>query len=409
MTSHPVSSPSTTGGLSLGGLCRYFLRLGATGFGGPVALVGYMQRDLVEERGWYTLQEYRDGLAIAQMAPGPLAAQLATWLAFARFGVRGATLATLIFVAPAFLIVVALAAVYVAAGGAPWIASVFYGVAPAAIAIIAYSAWRLVAATIGRDLLLLGIAFGLFALTLWSGSELVLAFLAAGLIVAVARIGVRQSVNAVARRIRGGALAMVAEVQAQTHVLLIQAAPQTQLLWDLFVYFLIAGTFVFGSGLAIVPFLHQGLVVETGWLTNQEFLDSVAVGLITPGPVVITAAFAGYLIAGFAGATVGALGVFLPAYLLVVIPGKWILRHKDQPAVSAFIVGVSAAATGAIAASVVILGRGAIVDPATELIAVTALVTLVAIRRWKPRRLVRAAEPMIVVVAGVLGLALRGV
>ena len=183
-------------------------------------------------------------------------------------------------------------------------------------------------------------------------------------------------------------------------------APQ---LWDLFVYFLIAGTFVFGSGLAIVPFLHEGLVVQTGWLTDREFLDSVAVGLITPGPVVITASFAGYLIAGLAGATLGALGVFLPAYLLLVIPGPWILRHKDQPAVRAFIVGVSAAATGAIAAAVVILGRGALFDPATFLIAFAALAALVAIRHWKPPVLTRLAEPAIVGVAALIGLALHGV
>src|SRR5262249_42879074 len=150
-------------------------------------------------------------------------------------------------------------------------------------------------------------------------------------------------------------------------------------LWDLFAYFAIAGTFVFGSGLAIVPFLHEGLVVQTGWLTNQEFVDAVAVGLITPGPVVITASFAGYLIAGWPGPPVGARGVFLPAYLLVVIPGPWILRHKDHPAVRAFIVGVSAAATGAIAGSVVILGRAAIVDPTTAAVALTALAGLIAI------------------------------
>lgn len=405
----PVSAreASKSSEATLAAVCRYFLRLGATGFGGPVALVAYMQRDLVEERGWYSLQEYRDGLAIAQMAPGPLAAQLATWLAFARHGVRGATLATLAFVAPAFLLVVAIAAVYVAAGGAPWIASVFYGVAPAAIAIIAYSAWRLIVVTLGRDVLLLAVAGALFALTLWSGSELVVAFLAAGMAVVIARTGLRESAAGLARRVRGGAPAMVALWPHSP--LAVMAASQGPLLWDLFVYFLIAGTFVFGSGLAIVPFLHEGLVVQTGWLTNQEFLDSVAVGLITPGPVVITAVFAGYLIAGLAGATVGALGVFLPAYLLVVIPGPWILRHKDNPGVRAFIVGVSAAATGAIAAAVVILGRGAIIDAFTAIMFLAALVGLVAIRRWKPRYVTRMAEPIIVGIAAMIGLAVHGV
>jgi chromate transporter len=387
-------------------MCRYFLRLGSLGFGGPVALVGYMQRDLVEERGWFAPQEYRDGLAIAQMAPGPLAAQLATWLAFVRHGAVGATFATLCFVAPAFLIVLVIAAIYVAAGGAPWIASVFYGVAPAAVAIIAYSAWRLAAVTLGRDPLLLAVAVLLFAVTVASGSELFVAFIAAGLAVVVVRLGARSIATAVAGRFRTGPTAVIGMLGEHQ---VAAAATQLPVLWDLFVYFLAAGAFVFGSGLAIVPFLHQGLVVDNGWLTDREFLDAVAVGLITPGPVVITAGFAGYLIAGLPGAAVSTLGVFLPAFLLVVLPGRWILRHKDRPAMRAFIVGVSAAATGAIAAAVVILGRGAIVDLATLLIAVAAFAAIVAIRRWKPPVLSALGEPAIVGVAALIGLGLRGI
>jgi chromate transporter len=186
------------------------------------------------------------------------------------------------------------------------------------------------------------------------------------------------------------------------------ATLQLSLLADLATFFFVAGAFVFGSGLAIVPFLHEGLVVQHGWLDEQQFLDSVAVGLITPGPVVITAAFAGFLIAGLPGALVGALGVFLPVYLFVILPGPWIVRHKDRPAIRAFVAGVSAAAAGAIVAATILLGRQAIVDAAGVVIAVAALVALLAIRRWKPPLISRLAEPVIVVAAGAVGLALRG-
>jgi chromate transporter len=388
---------------SIAELCRYFLRLGASGFGGPVALAGYMQRDLVEERGWVTPQEYRDGLAVAQVAPGPLAAQLAMWLAFVRHGVRGATFVSLAFVAPAFLIVVALAWIYVAAGGAAWVGSVFYGVAPAAIAIIALSAYRLTALTLGRDPLLIAIASVLVVLTIVTGSEVAVAFVASGLLVVLVRHDVRPALRRMAARLHIGSAAV-----SILGPLVPAGAWQVPLLWEMLVYFSFAGAFVFGSGLAIVPFLHQGLVLDHGWLTEQQFLDSVAVGLITPGPVVITASFAGFLIAGLPGALVGTIGVFLPAYLLVVLPGHWILRHKDAPLVRGFISGVSAAATGAIIGAVVVLGRRALVDGPTVLIAASSLVALVAIRRWKPPFLGSLAEPTVVLVSGVVGILLRG-
>ena len=390
-------------GPTLRAFCGYFLRLGSLGFGGPVALAGYMQRDLVEERGWISPQEYRDGLAIAQVAPGPLAAQLAMWLVFVRHGVRGATWASLAFIAPAFIIVVLLAWVYVGAGGATWVASVFYGVAPAAIAIIALAAWRLTSLTLGRDLLLIAIAAVLAVMTVVTGSEVALAFIAAGLLVAALRSDLRPGLRGLAGRLKGRNLAFVF-----LEPVFPVAAGQAQLLWEMLVFFTFAGTFVFGSGLAIVPFLHQGLVVDTGWLTDRQFLDSVAVGLITPGPVVVTAAFAGFLIAGLPGAFVGAIGVFLPAYLLVVLPGRWILRHKDKSSVLAFIVGVSAAATGAIIGAVVVLGRGALIDGFTVAIFLGALVALLAIRRWKPPVLTKLAEPAVVGVAALLGLLIRG-
>ena len=383
---------------TVGALCRYFLRLGSIGFGGPVALAGYMQRDLVEERGWISPQEYRDGLAIAQMAPGPLAAQLAMWLAFVRTGWRGATLASFAFVGPPFLLVVALAWLYVGLGGAHWVGSLFYGVAPAAIAIIAISAYRLLPLTVGRDPVLWALAGVVGAVTYFTQSEVALAFLAAGFLMVVLRVGPGAVARAIGGRVAG--IGIFAPLFPAT-------VSDPGLLAELAFFFVKAGALVFGSGLAIVPFLHEGVVVEHGWLTEQQFLDSVAVGLITPGPVVITGAFIGFLVAGLPGALIGALGVFLPAYLFVVVPGRWILRHVNDIPVRAFIAGVSAAAAGAIVAASVILARSAIIDGPTVVIGLLALLALLAIRRFKLRKVQPIAEPLVVVVAGIAGLVLR--
>ena len=185
-------------------------------------------------------------------------------------------------------------------------------------------------------------------------------------------------------------------------------APTAEVLLQILFFFVKAGAFVFGSGLAIVPFLREGLLVEHQWLTEREFLDAVAVGLITPGPIVIAAAFVGFLIAGLPGALIGAFGVFLPVYLFVILPGRWFLRWKDAPAVRGFIGGVSAAATGAIVAAALILAQQAIVDLPTALIAVAALGALLATRRWKPPLIAELPEPVVVVAAGVTGLLIHG-
>ena len=391
---------------TIGRISRYFLRLGTLGFGGPVALAGYMQRDLVEDRRWVSEQEYRDGLAVAQMMPGPLAAQLAMWLAYVRTGVKGATIASLAFVAPPFILVVAIAWVYVASGGATWVGSLFYGVAPAAIAIIVLSAYRLLPLTIGRDVLLAAAALAVGLITYFTRSEIALAFIAAGLVVVAVRVG-----PSLLRRLAGPDRPSPPRLPAAIGFLtplFPAAASDPGLLSAIFVFFIEAGAFIFGSGLAIVPFLHQGVVVQHGWLTEQQFLDAVAVGLITPGPVVITAAFVGFIVAGLPGATVASLAVFLPAYLLVVLPGRWFLRYKDASVVRAFVAGVSAAAAGAIVAASVILGQQAIRDLTGVVIGLAALAALLAIRRSKPPVIERLAEPLVVAVAGVVGLVLKG-
>ena len=347
-------------------LVAYFLRLGTFGFGGPIALAGYMQRDLVEERRWFTADEYMKGLALAQLAPGPLAAQLAIYLGWSRAGVLGATLVALAFVLPSFLMVIALSIAYVRFGGLAWMQAAFYGVGAAVIAIIVRSAYKLTRLTLARDALL-WVLFALNAIaTALLEAEVVSLILGSGVVTLAARwVAVRRA-----------------------PVLSLALAPA------LFWFFVKAGAFVFGSGLAIVPFLYGGVVREHGWLTDQQFLDAVAVAMITPGPVVITVAFIGYLVAGNTGAVLASLGVFLPCYLFVVIPAPYYARFADDPRLKAFVGGVTAAATGAIAGAAFVLARRAIIDVPTLLICVATLAASI----W----LKRIPEPLLIAAAGVI-------
>jgi len=378
---------------SLVQLVRYFLKLGTIGFGGPVALTGYMQRDLVEGHGWITQAEYRNGLALAQLAPGPLAAQLAIYLGFVDYGVLGATLVAIAFVLPSFIIVVVGGWLYVAYAGLSWIQDVFYAVGAAVIGIIANSAYKLTTRTIGRDPLLLGIFAVLTTYTAVKRTENIALFLAAGMLVYLVRTPPR-GLPWAERAARGVWLLPLA-----LHGRPIPRAERSTLI-DIALFFSKAGAFVFGSGLAIVPFLYGGVVEHFHWLNEREFLDAVAVALITPGPVVITTGFIGFLVAGFPGATLAAVATFLPCYLFTVVPARWFRKHGKRPGIAAFVDGVTSAAVGAITGAVIVLGRGSIVDLTTALIALVTVALLVRFGR-------RAPEPVIVAAAAVLGLALR--
>ncbi|HKQ57225.1 MAG TPA: chromate efflux transporter [Candidatus Eisenbacteria bacterium] len=366
----------------------YFLRLGALGFGGPIALTGAMQRDLVEERGWVSKQDFLDGLALAQLAPGPLAAQLAIYLGWVHARLLGATLVAAAFILPSFVMVLALSALYVRYGGLPWMQGVFYGVGPAAIALIARGALKLARMTLGRDALLWTL-FAINALvTAWTGQEVLWVFVSSGLVVLALR-------SRAARR--SPALGLAPFVGGLMTGLAGPAGGAT--LVQLAVYFAGAGTLVFGSGLAIVPFLHGGVVQGYHWLDERQFLDAVAVAMITPGPVVITVAFIGFLVAGPAGATAAAIGVFLPCYLLVVLPAPYYRRFAGNASLRHFVAGVTAAAAGAIAGAAFLLGRRAIVDVPSALIGAAALAVIMATRR--------IPEPIVILVAGGVGLLLR--
>jgi chromate transporter len=396
----PSAAPSRespgpqTAAYTLGQITAYALRLGTLGFGGPVALVGYMHRDLVERRKWISEADYKEGLTLAQLMPGPLAAQLAIYLGYVHYRVLGATVVGVAFVLPSFLMVLALGWAYKLNEGLPWMQAVFYGVGASVIGIIAMSSYKLTRKTIGTDRLLWVIYLASAAVTVTTESEWVALFLAAGMIVWLVKMRPRKALE--------NRSATAAALLPLGMVLPGVPSAGTQTLLQIALFFTKAGAFVFGSGLAIVPFLYSGVVNEYHWLDEQQFLDAVAVAMITPGPVVITVGFIGFLVGGFSGATIAAVATFLPCYLLTIIPAPYFKRHGQRPGIVAFVDGVTAAAIGAITGAVVVLGRRTLLasafSPEWPKLAIFA-VTLVLL--WKFKKL---PEPLIVLAAGLIGL-----
>ncbi len=375
---------------SLGELILYALKLGTTGFGGPVALVGYMFRDLVEKRKWISEPDYKEGLALAQLAPGPLAAQLAIYLGYVDYKILGATLVGIAFVLPSFLMVVVLGWLYTLYGGLRWMQAVFYGVGSCVIGIIALSSYKLTLKTVGKSKLLWIVYLVVAIFTAVTESENIYLILAGGFLVWFMEnppLKLKGMASAM------GLLVMPVAVSAPS------IAKNANLLSDIFLFFAKAGAFVFGSGLAIVPFLYGGVVKDHQWLNNQQFLDAVAVAMITPGPVVITVGFIGYLVAGFPGACVAAFATFLPCYLFTILPAPYFKKYGKKPAILSFVNGVTAAAVGAIAGAVIVLGRRSIMDiPTTVIAIVTALVL------WKMKKV---PEPVLILGAALIGLAIK--
>ena len=378
--------------MTLWELVRYFLYLGTFGFGGPVALAGFMHRDLVEKRKSISEEEYNLSLALAQIMPGPLAAQLAIAIGYFQHGVLGATLVGLAFILPSFLMVVAISLAYLAYGGLWWMQALFYGIGAAVIGVIAIAAYKLARSTNKRDPLLWGIFIVLVVVTVWAEAELAEFFILAGLLVLFVRAWSGWQ-RALASGLAGGLVGVLIWLIENWFIHI--EAGDADVLLQILLFFTKAGAFVFGSGLAIVPFLHQGVVQQFAWLNEQQFLDAVAVAMITPGPVVITVAFLGYLVASLAGATAAAIGIFLPVYLLTIIPAPWFRRNRGNPQLKAFVQGATASATGAITGAVIVLGQRAIYDLPTALI---AFVTLIVLVRFK------IPEPILIILAGVVGL-----
>ena len=389
-----MEEKATSQAYTLKQLIQYFFKLGYSGFGGPVALVGYMHRDLVEERKWISEEEYKDGLALSQLAPGPLAAQLGIYLGYVHYKVLGATLCGLAFVLPSFVMVVLIGIAYKMFGGLPWMQAVFYGVGAAVVGIIIISSYKLSeksiskfnAKAITKNWLLWLFFIVAAVVTIITQQEDVLIFVAAGLIY--------MFLKAPPNWIKKSSVANTIFL-FQTGFWQFELGTLGKIAW----FFTKAGAFVFGSGLAIVPFLHGGVVTEYKWLTEHEFIDAVAVAMITPGPVVITVGFIGYLVAGFPGAAIAALATFLPCYLFTVIPAPYFRKYGRNPSIKAFVDGITAAVIGALAGAVIVIAIRTIKDIPTALI---ALVTVIILLRTK-----KVKEPHIILVAALLGLVLK--
>ncbi len=367
-------------------LVRYYLRLGLLGFGGPVALVSQMERELVDEKRWLTKEEMREGIAVCQSLPGPLAIQVGIWISYIRGGFWGAWAGGWAFILPNFVIVAALGALYVRFEGLPAVAAIFYGVSPAVIALILHSCYRLTKLGM-KDWLEWTLAAAAFVITVAVQAEVALVFIGCG-IVGLLYYG---------SLVRGRKTASTTSLMIGMPLLAIGSAPGSlgTMLGKLLMFFLKAGSLTFGSGLVIVPFLEKGLVQQTGWLNEREFLVAVAMGMISPGPVVITATFVGYLVAGFWGSLVATIGIFLPSFLLILIVAPILVRYRTNPNVQGFIKGAYAAAIGTILGACVLLGKIAIGDWLTALIALASLVVLF---RWK------VSNPVLVAVTAVIGL-----
>jgi len=383
----PIAEPARQ--ISIRELTLYFLRLGFMGFGGPVALVGQMERELVSERKWLSREEMREAVAVCQSLPGPLAIQVGIFIAYLRGGFWGACAGGWAFILPNFLIVAALGALFVHFGDLKGVTGIFYGVSPAVIALILHSSYRL--AKLGMEHRLQWIIAAVcFAVTVLLEAEIALLFIASGIAGALyfgTLLKDRKAPMTLPSFAPVGVLPLSMAIQP--------VAASGSIVLKLLLFFLKAGAFTFGSGLVIVPFLQQGLVTEYGWLGEREFLIAVAVGMISPGPVVITATFVGFLVAGFWGSLAATVGIFLPSFLIVLIAAPIVARHRANPNLQGFIKGAYGAAIGSILGACVLLGKIAIGDWLTLLIAIVSLAILF---RWK------VSNPLLIAVTAAIGL-----
>jgi chromate transporter len=379
---------------SLKDIILYFLKLGYAGFGGPVALVGYMHRDLVEQKKWISEEEYKTGLALAQLAPGPLAAQLGIYLGYVHYGVLGATLSGIVFVLPSFIMVLILGIAYKQYGGLPWMQAVFYGVGAAVIGIIAISSYKLTVKSIGKfnmesfknNATLWLFYFVGAIVTIITQTEYVFLFLATGVIYML-----KKAPPEWVKKMQNGNFLVLLQIGFWQF----DSTELMKIAW----FFTKAGAFVFGSGLAIVPFLHGGVVTEYHWLDEKQFVDAIAVAMITPGPVVITVGFIGYLVAGFWGACIAALATFLPCYVITVLAAPHFQKIAKNQSIKAFVDGVTASVVGALVGAVVIIGTRSIFDIPTALIAIAAVCALLYIKKLQ--------EPHVILAAAIIGFVIK--
>jgi chromate transporter len=358
-------------------LAGLFLRLGLTAFGGPAAHIAMMHAEVVERRKWLSQGEFLDLLAVTNLIPGPNSTELAIHIGYRQAGMKGLLVAGTCFILPAAMLCCLIAAIYVAWGKLPVTVGILYGVKPVVIAIVAQALWRLAQGMIKQQgLLVLAVIAGVINFRF--GHELLVLFGAGFLVLFL---------KAREFRIYRPVLfpPFIGEISATTKATTIAATTTAAIvaapLWQLFLVFLKIGSVLFGSGYVLLAFLQADLVDRHHWLTQQQLLDAVAVGQITPGPVFTTATFIGYVIGGPAGALVATLGIFLPAFFFVAVTAPFLKSLRESKLAAAFLDGLNAASLGLMAAVTVNLTRAAVVDALTLGLAVLSLGVLI----WKPK------------------------
>mgnify|MGYP000123370979 CR=1 FL=1 len=371
----------------LGELAKIFLKLGTIGFGGPQAHVAMANDEAVVRRQWLTPEQFTEGLAICEMLPGPASTQMGIYIGYMRAGQLGALVSGCCFIAPAFLIVVALSWGYFRFQGLPQINDIFLGVSPVVIAIILAFCWKLAKKTL-RDGLRVGIAIAVFILSATTAINVLIQFIGAGL---VGLWWFRPQ----------GADGSTQGWWVPPMPLLLASLPAESLtlssfwglerigefLLPLTTFFLKVGSFIFGGGLVIIPLLEFEVVEQLHWLTQTEFINGVAIGQLSPGPVVLTAAFVGFKVAGVLGALVSTLAIFAPSFAFIMLAAPLLLRIRQNPWIRAFLQGVTPAVLGAIAAATIPLLRTTLTQPnlfytaASGLIGILALLALIRYKR----------------------------
>jgi chromate transporter len=350
---------------SLNEVVRLFLRLGFTAFGGPAAHIAMMHDEVVKRRQWMTDQHFLDLVGATNLIPGPNSTEMAIHIGYERAGWRGLIAAGLCFIMPAVLIVLALAWLYVEYGATPQGNALMYGIKPVIIAIVFQALYRLVPSAL-KSPILIAVGVAALALYLLGINELAVLFGGALLVVAIQA----------ARRFPQAAAVWMPLATIKGLWLQQSAAPDPVSLGRIFLVFLKAGALLYGSGYVLLAFLRNDLVVNTGWLTEQQLLDAIAIGQFTPGPVFTTATFIGYVLAGVPGAIAATVGIFLPSFLFVALLARIMPHIRKSPWSAAFLDGVNVSALGLMAGVTWQLGRAAIVDIPTALLALVAAVLL---------------------------------
>lgn len=349
----------TPSAATLGALARTFLTLGTIGFGGPAAHIALMREEVVRRRGWLSDQQFLDMLGATNLIPGPNSTEMSMHVGSVRAGLPGLIVAGACFIAPAAIIVGALASLYVRYGTTPEAGWVLYGIKPVIIAIVLQALWGLARTALRTPFLAL-IAASALALYLAGINEL--AVLAAAGIAAFVLL----------RRTVLAGVALLA--------LPAGAAAASFSLAKMFLLFLKTGSVLYGSGYVLLAFLRGDFVHRLGWLTDRQLIDAIAIGQVTPGPVLTTATFVGYLLAGVPGAALATLGIFLPGFIFVALSHPVIPRLRQSPTAAALLDGVNAASLGLMAGVTIQLGRTALVDVWTILIAVGAAIVFLRTR-----------------------------